>query len=365
MKSCIITFQSANNYGAVLQAYALQKFLNDKFCETSILDYHNYDIDKSYQSPEFSAFFKNPKNAVFRLMQSMLYSGKNRKTELFRKEYLPLTSPYDRNTIDNASNLADVFITGSDQVWNYLIVGNDGTYFLDFADNKIKCSYAASFGISELPDDRKEFYKDKISNIDYCSVREEAGAEIIRKLCDRQVSLMPDPTLLVSKKNWEDLCVFPKMKRKYILVYKITKADNLLVFAKALSKKTGLPIIYIPNDLKSGSIGKLKLSVGPQEWLGYIHNAEYVITNSFHGTVFSVLFGKKFFSEVSEKVNPSTSRLKSLLKLFNMEHRTISQFNDTMLEEEIKMSDVDDVLKKQTILATDFFSEIYKGLADE
>lgn len=365
MKSCIITFQSANNYGAVLQAYALQKFLNDNFCKTKILDYHNYNIDQSYQRPKFSSFFKKPKNTVFRLTQSILYKGKNRKTELFRKEYLPLTSFYDMSTIDDASDIADVFITGSDQVWNYLIIGNDPTYFLDFAEKKIKCSYAASFGISELPDERIDFYKKMIGNLDYCSVREEAGVEIIRKLCDKPVSVMPDPTLLVSKNDWEKMCVFPKSSKKYILVYKITKADRLLEFAKSLSQKTGMPIIYIPNDLKSGSVGKLKLNVGPQEWLGYVHNAEYVVTNSFHGTVFSILFGKKFFSEVSEKVNPSTSRLKSLLKLFNMEHRTISRFNEAMLQDEIKVSDVNEVLKNQSALATDYFRGIYKGLADE
>jgi hypothetical protein len=145
------------------------------------------------------------------------------------------------------------------------------------------------------------------------------------------------------------------------LVYKITKADKLLTFAKKLSQKTGLPIVYIPNDLKSGSVGKLKLDVGVEEWLGYIKNAEYVVTNSFHGTVFSILFERKFFAEMSKKVNPSTSRLNSLLKMFGLENRTFDNYTDEMLNGELCHSAIEEQLKFQKDKANAFFEQVFNG----
>ncbi len=359
MKACITTFQSAYNYGAILQAYALQECLNENFAETSILDYHNKEIDASYQNPHLKDYIHNPKNAIFKTVQGILYKGKKRKIDDFRNRYLKLTKRYDAVNISDAKNEADIFVTGSDQVWNYLIVDRDGTYYLDFADEKRTCSYAASFGVASIPTEYQGFYKENLNNIDYVSVRESAGAEIVKDMTGRDAKVMPDPTLLVNREVWNRLSITPDIKGKYILVYKITKADKLLKFSKKLSERTGLPIVYIPNDLKSGSIGKLKTNVGPEEWLGYIKNAEYVVTNSFHGTVFSILFNKKFFSEVSSKVNPSTSRLNSLLKMFGLERRTIEQFTENLLTEEIDSEAVNRVLISQKNKAHEFFKEVF------
>ena len=359
MQACIITFQSAYNYGAVLQAFALQEYLNGNFAETRILDYHNNEIDASYRSPGLIDFVYKPKNAIFKSIQSFLYKGKKKKINQFRNQYFRSTKRYDAVNIKDASNEADVFITGSDQVWNYLIVDRDGTYYLDFVKNRRTCSYAASFGVASIPQEYREFYRKNLNNIDSISVREGSGAEIVKNVTGREAKVMPDPTLLVNQETWNRLCATPNDTGKYILVYKITKADKLLSFSKKLSKKTGLPIVYIPNDLKSGSIGKLKTNVGPEEWLGYIKNAEYVVTNSFHGTVFSILFNKKFFSEVSSKVNPSTSRLKSLLEMFGLEERTLECYTDKMLDKELDKAEINKVLEAQRERAYDFFQQVF------
>lgn len=362
MRACIITFQSAYNYGAILQAYALQKYLNTHYANTYILDYHNVDIDKSYKRPSWKDFCSNPKNAIFRLVQSFLYKGKNKKINKFRERYLSLTQRYDRENLKEAFEEADVFITGSDQVWNYLIIKRDSSFFLDFASGRRTCSYAASFGVSKIPEDYQNFYINQMKNIDFISVREPQGADLVRGLVNREVAVMPDPTLLINISEWEALCVKPKIKEPYILVYKITKADRLLQFSKELSKATGLSVIYVPNDLKSGSVGKLKLNVGPQEWLGLIKNAEYVVTNSFHGTVFSIIFGRKFFAEVSKKVNPSTSRLHSLLEMFKMEERTIDKYTEAMLYKELSKEDILLNLESQKDKANLFFDEVFSGV---
>ena len=360
MKAGIITFHSAYNYGAVLQAFALQEYVNRNFVETKILDYHNKDIDASYQNPQLRNFLINPKNAVFKTFQSILYRGKKIKIDQFRNKYFLLTKRYNIDNIVEAKEEADVFITGSDQVWNYLIVNEDSTYYLDFVSEKITCSYAASFGVSEIPKEYQAFYKQNLKKIDFISVREKKGVELVDSLIGQIAEVMPDPTLLINQEIWESLSIIPKQKKKYILVYKITKADKLLKFAKMLSKKTGLPIVYIPNDLKSGSIGQLKTNVGPEEWLGYIKHAEYIVTNSFHGTVFAILFNKKFFSEVCGKVNPSTSRLQTILEMFGLEHRTIDQYTDRILDEELNAEKINHVLASQRSCAHEFFEKVFK-----
>ena len=360
MRSCIITFQSAYNYGAVLQAYALQEYVNQNFGETRILDYHNSSIDKSYARPAFNDLIHNPKRTVFRWTQSILYKGKHRRIDQFRKDYLKLTKRYDSGNIKEANGEADAFITGSDQVWNHLIIGKDTNYFLDFTEpSKKTCSYAASIGVKMIPEEYAELYKSAIGHIGRISVREQAGIKALEEIGIMGAELNPDPTMLLSKEKWLQLSVAPKLKKKYILVYKITKADKLLKFAKRLSKMTKLPIVYIPNDLKSGSVGALKLDVGPREWLGYIDNAEYVVTNSFHGTMFSILFGKKFFSEVSGKVNPSTSRLLTLLDLFGLGERTIDRFEESLLEKELSYANIEHICSVQKKRAHRFFETVY------
>lgn len=324
MKACILTFHSANNYGALLQAYALQSFLEMNAIDVKILNYYSEDISRSYKFPLFSDFFHNTKRSLVLTIQHFLFKGKRKKCNSFRKQYLCLTKEYDKTNIALANDEADIFIVGSDQVWNYQIINQDDVFFLSFVKNKITCSYAASFGVDSIPNKFEDFYKNHLSKIKFISVRENSGVTLCKKIIDREVEQLPDPVFLLPKSMWETVQKKPKSVKPYILVYKITKADKLLTFAKILSKKTGLQIIYVPNDLKDGIIGSLNLSVGPEEWLGYIKNAEYVITNSFHGTVFSIIFKKKFFVEVANNSNKTGSRLYSLLELFDLQNRLIS-----------------------------------------
>lgn len=361
MKTCIVTFQSAYNYGAILQNYALQKYIEDNFGEVVVLNYHNKKIDDSYKKPNFKLIFKNPKHFCSKSLNNVLFRKKNKMIDMFRNKFINLTKYYDKKNIFEANNEADIFVTGSDQVWNYLITGLDDTYYLAFTKDKITCSYAASFGISKVDNKCLDFYRNNLKKIDYISVREIDGNSIVKELINRDSLILPDPTMLINMNTWENLCIKPKIKKKYILVYKITKSDKLLSFAKKISKKTCLPIIYIPNDMKDGIVGKPKFGVGPQEWLGYIKNAEYVITNSFHGTVFSIIFGKKFFVESSSKVNVSTSRLNTLLKNYNLENRLLSNYNDLILNESLDEISINKKMNELEKASRIFLNKIYNG----
>ena len=360
MKTYIITFQSAKNYGAVLQAHALQCYLDYKYGNVSIIDYRNPNVEKNYSFPSLKNVLSNPQNALFRMIQSILYRGKYKKITEFKEKKMKLTIPCDSQSVKMITTDGDVFITGSDQVWNYLITGEDETYFLGFVTNKITCSYAASFGIAEIPQNHLVFYERGLKKISHISVRENQGKQILDTMGIKGVQVLCDPTLLLERSFWLKLCESPKNRGKYILVYKITTVDNLLDFARNLSQKTKLPVVYIPNDLKSGCIGSLKLNVGVEQWLGYIKNAEYVVTNSFHGTVFSILFGRKFFSEVSRKVNPSTSRLLTLLEMFHLKERIIADYKEFLLFKELDMLEIDRVLFQQRKMTEEFFQTVYK-----
>lgn len=359
MKACIVTFQSAYNYGAILQAYALQQYIKHNFCDVVVLNYNPSYMTPSYGMPKAGEFRNNPLSSTIRIIQNYIYKGKRKKFEDFRK-FICLTESYDENTIKDASDLADIYIAGSDQIWNYQIIGNDGTFFLDFVkDNKKTCSYAASFGVSVIPDEMKEFYKEKLERINYLSVREEIGGQIINQLTNRESCTVIDPVMLLRRSEWEQMCIKEKFYKPYILVYKITKSEQLIDFAKRLAKITGLDIIYVPNDIKSGVIGKTLFNIGPVDWLSLIKNANYVVTNSFHGAVFSIIFHKKFFIEASPELNSSTSRLDNLLNIFKLEHFRIEKFNSSLLNEELNVSIIDNILETERNKSYEFLSSVF------
>lgn len=361
MKKCILTFQDAKNYGAVLQAYALNYYLNENFGETEVLNYNNVSMNETYNFPKFKLLFKKPKQYIFRFIQFCLFHNKYKKIDLFKNKFLNLTPKYEQKNIFKANDSFDCFIAGSDQIWNYKIINKDLTYFLDFVEkNRKKISYAASFGIIDIPNKFKKIYGEKLKSFDAISIRENEGKKVLLEMgIDVESEVNIDPTLLLSQTHWKKFLLNNKFKKKYILVYKITKADKLLNYAKKLSKKTGYKIVYVPNDFKDGFCGKTKFNIGVEEWLTLIYNAEYVITNSFHGTVFSILFEKMFFVEISKKVNPSTSRLNNLITMLNLNKRIIDYDKDIVLDG-INYNHVKSVISQEIERTNMYFKNAFK-----
>lgn len=352
MKNLILTFQSAYNFGAVLQAYALQNYIEEEFGETKILNYQPKCIIESYNIPSLKKFIKNPKHGIFKVIQAIVFKGKYKKIDEFREKF-KLTEYYNEISIKNANINVDNCIVGSDQVWNYEIINNDGTFFLDFIKGANKISYAASFGNESIPLERQEWYKEQLNNINFISVREEMGAKIVKRLNERNAEVLIDPVFLLDANRWKEI-IKKNNKERYVLVYKITKEVKLLEFAKKLSKLTGLKIKYVPNDLKKMISGEYYLNIGPSEWLDLIYNAEYVVTNSFHGTAFSIIFNKKFFVEAAQKANGTTSRIYNLLRMFDLEDREISNFDIDILNKLPDEEVIKKVIQKETCKSYNF-----------
>lgn len=345
----IITYQRAINYGAILQAYALQKIIKEFGNNCEIIDYRNEKLENKHKKKKISEC-KNIKGLI---KYFLLYKNTNKKHDKFREfsdKYLNLSNPmYSRTDLIKNESKYDFFITGSDQVWNYKINDMDTTYFLDFVKNKSKKkSYAASFGLSEIPLEYKQTYKDLLSDFDSILIREKQGAKLIEELASKESTVVLDPTMLLSKKEWLTLSnKVQTLNDKYILVYAFGGSRNIKDLALNISYKTGYKIFWISNTYKYNSKIKFIKSAGPEEFLSLFNNAEYIITNSFHGTAFSINFNKQFFTELLDQATGVNSRLEDILELFNLDKRRILSSEVSVIESQIDYETVNAKLEEE------------------
>lgn len=327
MKIGILTFHRACNYGAVLQAYALQKVIGNLGADCEIIDYRNEVIEQSNHIFFLMSEVIRPRHIVAALLNAPLRLYRRIAYHRFTKKYLKLSKPVYPDDKNKNDGQFDLFITGSDQVWNDKLTGFDRMYFLEGIENgDKKYSYAASFGFSRIPQHLEQDYKALLSSFHQISVREESGRQMVRDLLKTEVSVHVDPTFLIDRASWEKLYKPVKNKGGYLLVYSINRNQYLIDFAKQLSRQKGMPILYILLDITNAKHNrgmKFAVSPDPQRFISLIKDADTVITNSFHGTVFSVIFEKPFYVEVDygDKYN---HRIKSLLDNLNLDSRIIN-----------------------------------------
>lgn len=350
----IITFSGSYNYGAILQSYALQTVIENLGYEVEYIDYRNEDavlqdlsLAKKVRSLVWNRYFKP------------LIAGNRRKkkTNIFINKYLKvsLDKYTSKSQITHEPPHYDIYIAGSDQIWNPYITNFDTTYLLEFAPkDKKKLSYASSFGLPILPEKAKELYKERLLEMDSISVREPEGADIINKLIDKDVQVTLDPTFLLSKEHWLKISSDAGRKNDYILCYHMPgfpKIDKLMsLIADKISSETGKDIIHIGNkEYEKFNITKESIfDAGPAEYVGLFRSASYVLTNSFHGTCFSLIFGKDFYSIIDDTQPPGksrNSRIESLLDNLDLKQRIAKvsedkNFNESDILCDIKYDDV-------------------------
>lgn len=334
----IITIVKVNNYGAELQALALQRKLSLMGYDSEIIDYLFYKNPLHKREKISRPFYPYPiKN---RIKEWLLPIYENIKTIPFRKEYNirknGFSSFHDRNTkfssvcyksyseLYNNPPIYDVYCVGSDQVWNPRCYTNLNPYFLTFAPKEAKkISYASSFGVKTLPENAKKQYCELLQNLDYISVREENGVQLVKEVSGKDAINVADPTLLLTKDEWKPIAKYDKVpNEKYILLYVLKDSEYIKNTAIELSRKTGLKVVRIckgafKQDKESDNILNIT-DAAPDDFLGLIDKAEMVLTNSFHGTVFSILFEKDFYTIIKRGVE-NNSRQLSLLKTLDID----------------------------------------------
>lgn len=300
-KAGIVTFHRALNYGAVLQAYALQKTVTELGCECEVVDYLSPKITLDYKP------FRIYKNDLLKSFAKSCVMCRRRAKRFrafqsfFNNYIVKSKTSYTPETISSAKSEYDIFISGSDQVWSPRCVGFDPVYFLTFADDAQKYSYAASFAVPNLPSEQIEEYKKRLSGFQKFSVREQSGVKLVKELTGRDAETHLDPSLLLSAEQWSKIAV-RKVDKPYLLIFTANPQISLISFAKKLAKEKGLDIYYL-NDAPHLKKDGINYVVAPtvEEFVGYFKNAEYVVTNSFHGTAFSVIFRKNLFVEFKNK----------------------------------------------------------------
>lgn len=304
----ILTFHRADNLGAVLQAYALQRKLNEiSNANTEIIDYICDTVEKERYPKKNSSSIKG--YVKYFLMQ-IYYGIKRQGFQKFRKNYLKTSKVvYNIETIKNANTEYDAFVCGSDQIWNLACSGEDFTYFLDFADrNKKKYSYAASLGVYQFSDEEYIKVDNFLGSFDAISVRESSAIKEINRINKRNINVLPDPVFLLDNMEWEKIVEKRIIKEKYILVYLIQQDVNVMKNAKKYAETYGYKIISNKKSIE------FILNNSPEKFLSWIYYAEAVFTNSFHGTAFSVIFNKLLGADIELASGGVNNRVKELLE---------------------------------------------------
>jgi hypothetical protein len=316
----IVTFHRASNYGAILQTYALQHVLNDLGAKTEVVDYRGETVE-IYHRPKHvikrSSFLKAPLRFYQRLANFKNF-------ENFREKSLPLSKKYDSDNIADVDGKYDILLTGSDQVWNDEFSGLDPVYQLEFVKRSRKLSYACSFGFSDFPEGTAEQFKENLDRLETISVREKSAKSLVEEKLGLKARVDIDPTLLLKADDWRELSEAPSINEKYILIYTIQPQIDLFEAARKKAAETGMKIVFLNNSYKGNRDFVHARYSTPEEFLGWFDGASYVFTNSFHGTVFSVLFEKEFFLECRTKTK-FNNRSKELLELLGLQSRKLEE----------------------------------------
>lgn len=361
----ILTFHNACNYGAVLQAYALRKYLREKLhADAEIINYRNNLIED-----EYAVFDIRAGNNVFKeIITSILCAGyrinRNLAFQAFGRKYLGISNEVlNKHTLSVLAQDYDSFITGSDQVWNLGITGNDHTFFLDFVQDKSKCfSYAASIGKSTFSDAELAAIAELLVHFNGISFREKELVSVFQPvLQDKRVLSCLDPVYLLTGNEWRAIKENKEQRRPYVLFFTTGNHPGIvpaIEFAKKLAKDKGMDILFLSDQDKWFKHRKMRHcgAATPTDFIRLIDDAAYVVTNSFHATSFSIILHTKFYVETGLSRN---GRMKNILELTGLENRQLHHGVPVCESDfEIDWKKIDNkinVLKKQS---EEYLSEI-------
>lgn len=365
IKAGIITIIDFFNLGNRLQNYAVQEFFK-KYG----INPHTILRDALYPTNDLKWKLKNIFFAIYEkctLLHSCMINQKLvfHKMYKFTKHHIKL-SPYviEGDVVPEEVNKKyEIFFSGSDQVWNPNVRSFCDVDFLEFADKKKRNSISASFGIENIPEEKRSQFKRMLSEMNRISVREKRGQDLVKELCGKEATLLLDPTMLLTKEEWLKIKSKKHFSRKpYVLILFLGKAtgDVYRSEIETVVKQYKLKCISILDFADKNS-----KMVSPDEFITLISDAMLVLTDSFHGTVFSIIMEKPFIvfdrkeKKYSEK-NEMKSRIETLLSRFESENRTIELLKKNGTIFKVDYSKTKNILTEEREKAVKYIGEVIK-----
>lgn len=375
LKAGIVTFHRATNYGAVLQAYALQNALLKLGVKSEIIDNRCDRVDLLYSKNRPEKTDKNGKVTAQSVKAFVSWVLKRKDNKLkrylfdnFIEQYLSISKKFDsRIELIKEEAYYDFFICGSDQVWNLGVTDSNGIYFLDFTSSSKKNSYAASLGSARIDESNINVYRKYLHDFQHVSVREHTNTNVLKEVYKGEITCVLDPTFLLRKEDWSKCCKPVKeiIPTRYILFYELYDMDNtsLHEFTNRLSKATNISIVHIGKNRKYRYKNHIDCVPAPEQWVWLFKNAEYIVTNSFHGTAFSINFHKEFFTGLLvPDERPANIRLNDILENVSLTDRKIDYSGnykiEDLLHKKIKWDVVDRKLDKMRDISFHFLNQM-------
>lgn len=373
MKIAVVTWTSYPNYGTVLQAYALQQAINQLGYENEILSDEEvlrvFRREHPYESAEKQADDAQQQSRIQRVFALLRRPGRLLRAVRRRIDPEGFAAPYERSQkavsdfvaealclrldvrpedLDRLNGDYDVFLCGSDQIWSVRPVNFNPYYFLKFV-KKPKFSYAPSLGTDQIPSEKGAEIALLLKDFTAVSVRESRSAEQLSELLQREVAWVSDPTLLHDRAFWEAFCQsVPKRGRRYLLCYFLEDREWYFHYAQTLAKEMRLTLRLLPNRWEHLIRDCVeKKTVGPREFVAYFRDAAYILTDSYHGSIFSLLFEKDFqYLQRFRADDPGSQniRVTSLFNRLGLQDRIVKQ--DVGAKPSYKIPEYDKIKQK-------------------
>lgn len=373
MKLAILTWLHNGNYGSILQAYALQRYLRDRGYDVNNIDLNPSVVEKVknlfLQHNSFTLFAEK-KDAFMARKACKDKKGMLRRQERF-KQMLNLEFKLTRTfrkfkDLKMLDGRFDAYICGSDQIWSPMLMCP--SYFFDFvSDGRKLIAYACSLGVSSIPDEKKDKMAYWVNRFQYVSAREQSGCQLLTNIYTGGVKINVDPTFLLTEDNWNKITASRLVDGDYLLCYFLSYQPEYWTCVEKIAAKKGWKIVVIPVTKESYTYkAEVINDVGPKEWLSLVKHAKGVITDSFHGCVFSIIFKKSFrvFKRFSDdSIKSQNSRVYTLLETYGLEK--LLNKKDDYNWYDISESEYARITSLKDILAQDSANWLIKALEQD
>ena len=360
--------------GRFLQAYALYTAINELGYDVEIINYYPYAWrNKRRLLDKIGTFLKKPDIGEYYFILKKKYLRKRKKNIVAQSKnnyllYINKNINYNVNEIKDHLFLMenidkfDAFVCGSDQIWNpHFSCGVDPNYYLSFAPKNKRIAYAASIGTHNISKDNLDKCVDKILEISYRSVRERSTKIMLSTKYNMKIEQVCDPTILMEKKWWDMLAGERNIKEKYLLMFLFDNNPLPRIFAEKIANLKGLKLICVSEEILDEKKYDMYYDMGPEYFVSLFKYADYVITQSFHGTVLSLLFNKQFLVfDRSEKyeLDGLILRISDLLETVGLNDRIVENLTDFYLPNNINFKECNETLYNERIRSLKYLNKV-------